>query len=192
MHGQDDGDLRFAQLVIVDLQHLVRDLRHQLENERVVNAELARSLSECHEQVEEVENGVFSGYVSQAASNAPSALRALGLRDEPRERRQNRGLAAGRAQRRAGARYLSELAAADWGLWKTATMIAERADAFARSLEGFQRVQLVHDQVRRLLGALEDVPKTSGWRLRARIGERKRWYFDACGFTPTNAGLIAL
>lgn len=72
--------------------------------------------------------------------------------------------------------YLAGLAAADWGLWRTTTMIAERADVFARSLERFDRAQLVHDQVRRLLGALEDVPKSSGWRLRARVGERKRWY----------------
>jgi hypothetical protein len=35
---------------------------------------------------------------------------------------------------------------------------------------------LVHDQVRRLLGALEEVPKSSSWKLRARFGERKRWY----------------
>ena len=75
-----------------------------------------------------------------------------------------------------GLPYLVGLTAADWGLWRTTTMIAERADAFARSLDGFDGIQLVHEQVRRLLASLEDVPKSSGWRLRARLGERKRWY----------------
>jgi hypothetical protein len=55
-------------------------------------------------------------------------------------------------------------------------MIAERADLFARSLAGFDQAPLVHDQVRRLVGALEEVPKSSTWKLRARLGERKRWY----------------
>ena len=73
-------------------------------------------------------------------------------------------------------RYLSELAAADWGLWKTTTTVAERADAHARALEGFDRVREVHEQGGRFLGALEEVPKTRAWRLRAKIGERKRWY----------------
>ena len=72
--------------------------------------------------------------------------------------------------------YLARLAAADWGLWRTTTMVAERADLFARSLAGFDRAVLVHDQVGRLLGALEEVPKSSSWKLRARLGERKRWY----------------
>ena len=40
----------------------------------------------------------------------------------------------------------------------------------------FDGIQVVHEQVRRLLAALEDAPKSSGWRLRARLGERKRWY----------------
>jgi hypothetical protein len=73
-------------------------------------------------------------------------------------------------------RYLSTLASADWGLWRTATMIAERADAFARALDGFDRVREVHDQVRMFLGALEESQKTTGWKVRARIGERVRWY----------------
>ena len=57
--------------------------------------------------------------------------------------------------------------AADWGLWRTLT-------GTLRALAG------LHPDVAApslaLVAAFEEVPKTRGWRLRARIGERKRWY----------------
>jgi hypothetical protein len=55
-------------------------------------------------------------------------------------------------------------------------MIAERADHHSRRLDGFLHAERVHEQVRHFLGALEQVPKTTSWKLRAKVGERKRWY----------------
>ena len=72
--------------------------------------------------------------------------------------------------------YIASLTAADWGLWRTVTMVAERADHFARELHGFDQRTRVHDQIRRLLHELESSQKSRAWRLRARVGERKRWY----------------
>lgn len=72
--------------------------------------------------------------------------------------------------------YLCRLTGEDWGLWKTTTMVAERADAYARTLQGFKRRIEVHEQVRRFLSAVEEAPKTRAWKLRAKVGERKRWY----------------
>ena len=72
--------------------------------------------------------------------------------------------------------YLTELTAGDWGLWRTLTMVAERVDQFARHLEGFDRRERVHEQIRVFLGALEESPKSRGWKLRAKVGDRKRWY----------------
>jgi hypothetical protein len=72
--------------------------------------------------------------------------------------------------------YLAELAANDWGLWRTVTMIARRADAWAAQLPGLTSRERVHRQACRFVEALEDVPKSRAWKLRARIGERKRWY----------------
>jgi hypothetical protein len=34
----------------------------------------------------------------------------------------------------------------------------------------------VAEPARELAGAFERVPKSRGWKLRARVGERKRWY----------------
>jgi len=72
--------------------------------------------------------------------------------------------------------YIAELAASDWGLWRTLSMVAERSEEFARGLPGFERRDLVVERLRRLREKLDEVPKTRGWKLRARIGERKRWY----------------
>jgi hypothetical protein len=72
--------------------------------------------------------------------------------------------------------YLSGLTAGDWGLWRTTTMVAERAGRFASDLEGFAQGDLVRERVQAFLAALEDSPKSRAWRLRARLGERKRWY----------------
>ncbi len=61
-------------------------------------------------------------------------------------------------------------------VWRTVTMVAQRADAWAAQLAGLTSRERVHTQVCRLVEALEDVPKSRAWKLRARIGERKRWY----------------
>jgi hypothetical protein len=72
--------------------------------------------------------------------------------------------------------YLASLAADDWGLWKTTTTVAQRAADYAAGLGGFSKTDLVRAQVDRYVRALEEVPKTRRWKLRAKIGERKRWY----------------
>jgi hypothetical protein len=72
--------------------------------------------------------------------------------------------------------YLADLAANDWGLWRTVTMVARRADAWAMQLPGLASRERVHNQVCRFVKALEDIPKSRAWKLRARVGERKRWY----------------
>jgi hypothetical protein len=72
--------------------------------------------------------------------------------------------------------YIAKLAASDWGLWRTLSMVAERSERFALELPGFGVGQLVADRLRRLREELDRVPKTRGWKLRSRIGDRKRWY----------------
>lgn len=72
--------------------------------------------------------------------------------------------------------YLASLAAGDWGLWKTLGMVAERAEGFATGLQGFASGEVVAERLRRLRQQLDEVSKSRSWKLRARIGERKRWY----------------
>ena len=72
---------------------------------------------------------------------------------------------------------IATLCASDWGLWRTFTANLE-------ALEGhLQRYDLpddgearIKDRVETLLGRIEEEPKSFGWKMRAKIGDRKRWY----------------
>jgi hypothetical protein len=72
--------------------------------------------------------------------------------------------------------YLCGLAAHDWGLWRTMTMVASRLDAHAPTFGDASIAAAVTEKVAALLEALESIPKSRGWRLRSRVGDRVRWY----------------
>ncbi len=72
--------------------------------------------------------------------------------------------------------YLSSLTAEDWGLWKTTTMVADRAVEFVETLPGLHTADLARRRLTRFVTAAIEVPKSRRWKLRARVGERKRWY----------------
>jgi hypothetical protein len=72
--------------------------------------------------------------------------------------------------------YIAELAASDWGLWRTMGMVIVRSGQFARGLPDFEAGDRVAGRLQRLHTELDTVPKGRGWRLRARIGDRRRWY----------------
>lgn len=72
--------------------------------------------------------------------------------------------------------YIANLTASDWGLWRTLGTVAERSEQFALDLPGFTAKEIVVSRLRQLRAALDRVPKTRRWKLRARVGERKRWY----------------
>jgi Uncharacterised nucleotidyltransferase len=72
--------------------------------------------------------------------------------------------------------YIANLTASDWGLWRTLGMVSESSEEFARRLPGFDASEVVADRLSRLRALLEEAPKSRGWKLRARVGDRKRWY----------------
>lgn len=71
---------------------------------------------------------------------------------------------------------IRSLLGADWGLCHTVEgNLAKTADLWQRRTVAGVR----HDvgaQVMALLGDIEAAPKSIGWRARARVGERVRWY----------------
>jgi hypothetical protein len=75
-----------------------------------------------------------------------------------------------------GAR-IAELCAGDWGLWRTITRNLERTASHVDEYElpEDKRSQIKH-RLSQLLDRIEAAPKSRGWRMRERIGERKRWY----------------
>jgi hypothetical protein len=75
------------------------------------------------------------------------------------------------------ARRIAELCASDWGLWRTLTAnlatVRERAAEYA--LDEAERAAAAA-RVEALLERIEAEPKSRAWRLRARVGDRIRWY----------------
>jgi hypothetical protein len=72
--------------------------------------------------------------------------------------------------------YVERLVGEDWGLWRTLTMVAERAEAFSAELNGFSGHARIVAQVAEFSRRLDAAPKSRRWRMRARVGDRKRWY----------------
>jgi len=72
--------------------------------------------------------------------------------------------------------YIADLTASDWGLWRTLGIVAEKSERFARELVGLDSEELVVDRLQRLRTKLDIVPKSRGWKMRSRLGDRKRWY----------------
>jgi hypothetical protein len=72
------------------------------------------------------------------------------------------------------------IVAQDWGWWRTATMNLEKVRRLAS--EGADRLVPAgarYDpaaQASILAGAAHEVPKSRRWKVRARVGDRIRWY----------------
>lgn len=71
---------------------------------------------------------------------------------------------------------LTGLASADWGLCHTIERNLERAAGLAVERPPLDSPFDPVDQAHALLAAIEAAPKSLAWRMRARVGERVRWY----------------
>jgi hypothetical protein len=71
------------------------------------------------------------------------------------------------------AAYISRLTANDWGLQKTLSLNGEKLKALA--IEQNYPPQVLA-RLEQLNAAMEKAPKSMGWRARALVGERVRWY----------------
>jgi hypothetical protein len=72
---------------------------------------------------------------------------------------------------------IAALCAEDWDLWRTFTAnlqtADERVERYDLSEEG---KQLIIGRIGELQERIEQEPKTFGWKMRSKIGDRKRWY----------------
>ncbi len=77
-------------------------------------------------------------------------------------------------------RYLGSLCASDWGLWRTVTMNLEKLKGYLSltpELSELER-QGGEAKVTKLLQEIEAEPKSLKWRMRAKVGDKKKWYRD--------------
>ena len=75
---------------------------------------------------------------------------------------------------------IAQLLSKDWGLWRTTTMNLEKVRQMADHYSQLSDEQKVHvdSQVKLALKRIEDEPKATSWKLRARVGDRVKWYKD--------------
>jgi hypothetical protein len=73
--------------------------------------------------------------------------------------------------------YLSTLCAGEWGIYKTLTInITNILTALPNyGLEPADQ-ELVKKRLQELQARMENAPKTTRWKMRARVGERVQWY----------------
>jgi hypothetical protein len=73
--------------------------------------------------------------------------------------------------------YVAQLCADDWGLWRTCKLNIDRTRAGMGAFELTAGDRTVLDRrLDTLWELIEQAPKSRRWRMRARVGDRKRWY----------------
>jgi hypothetical protein len=75
---------------------------------------------------------------------------------------------------------LADLTAHDWGLWKTVTMNLEKVRNAAQANQKLSEEDKkdVDAKITALRTRIDEEPKSRGWKIRAQIGEKRKWYRD--------------
>jgi len=78
------------------------------------------------------------------------------------------------------AAWIAQTLKDDWGFWYTVTSNLNKVNAHKNEYDWLTSEDraIIESRISKLLGIIESEPKTSGWRFRARIGTRKKWYND--------------
>jgi hypothetical protein len=75
------------------------------------------------------------------------------------------------------AKYIAKLCSDDWGLWRTVTLNLERiSGALPNYLSSPDGQALVKSKIDALWKAIDAEPKSFRWKVRARVGEKVKWY----------------
>ena len=73
--------------------------------------------------------------------------------------------------------HIAGLCADDWGLWRTITANLERCRGHVADYElSAGERERIEGRFDDLLQRIEAEPKSRGWRRRAKVGDKKRWY----------------
>ena len=86
---------------------------------------------------------------------------------------------------------VARVCAKDWGWWRTLTMNLRKVEQMAGSYTqlGDDEKKRVSEQVELALERIERESKSVGWKIRARVGDRKKWYRDVGEIGPIVEGL---
>lgn len=75
---------------------------------------------------------------------------------------------------------ISRICQRDWGWTHTLLMNLEKVVLLVKSESGFSsgEIGIIEKQTSAIRSAVELVPKSLAWKLRAKVGERRKWYKD--------------
>ena len=75
---------------------------------------------------------------------------------------------------------IATLCSKDWGLWRTVTMNLEKVAQLSQGYDQLSKdaKNRIQEQVETCLDTLNQRPKTTGWKIRSKIGDRVKWYQD--------------
>jgi len=78
------------------------------------------------------------------------------------------------------AKLVSRCCAQDWGLWRTVTMNLRKVAQLSQRYQQLTADQktTISSQVERILERIQGEPKSMKWRMRAKIGDKVKWYRD--------------
>lgn len=76
--------------------------------------------------------------------------------------------------------YISKLLSADWGFYYTATTNLQKILDYLPRSESISDEDRKHvsQKVNEMLSRIDKTPKTMVWKMREKVGTRKRWYTD--------------
>jgi len=79
---------------------------------------------------------------------------------------------------RINAKSVSNLLASDWGFWYTVTTNLNGLKAYVAEFELIDESEKrdVTTKIDALISAIENTPKSSGWKMRSMMGTKKKWY----------------
>jgi hypothetical protein len=77
-------------------------------------------------------------------------------------------------------KYLQSVLGADWGFWYSALLNLEALAAAVASFSSLDEKVLnrIQTNAQLLKGAIDEAPKSTKWKLRAKIGPKVKWYED--------------
>ena len=83
--------------------------------------------------------------------------------------------------------YVARVLAGDWGFYYTVTTNLTKISLAASQISGMDTSDRDHvaKNIELLRGEIDACPKSLGWRMRARVGAKAKWYHDVSN--PTDA-----
>ncbi|MCX8188925.1 MAG: hypothetical protein N3F64_04380 [Nitrososphaeria archaeon] len=76
--------------------------------------------------------------------------------------------------------YIAKILAVDWGFWKTVTQNMEKVKSYTTNSTKLSEEdkKVIIERIEKLSKKIDNEEKSLSWKLRARVGEKKKWYKD--------------